>query len=250
MNGFRLFIVISLCAALHAFFPAGASAQLLPDGVRLGVGVNTGTAGVGGELAVELPVQLGLRAGYSFFPVDGYTFNFKLPEQYGGDGTSSGIQAKFSMNHLTLLADFFVSRDGGFRITEGVWFGHPDFLRIHNTTPLPDAFNSIGIDVDGYSVHAKDGDISVYMDANGIKPYVGIGYGRMRGNRLVNVSFDAGLLFTAGRGLWAMGYGLLDEKEVRISSKSVDLADKGLLDIIGGLTAWPVLRCVVFFKIL
>ncbi len=250
MNRGKFLILLFICAFFPAVSPAVALSQIRSGGFRIGVGVNAGTSGVGGEVAVEFPVQMGLRAGYSFFPLDGYTFSFKLPEQYGGDGTASGIQASMSMDHVTLMADFYVSETGGFRITEGVWFGRPDFLRIRNTTPLPDAFNSIGIDVDGYSVHAKDGDISISMDANGVKPYVGVGYGRMRDNRRVSVSFDAGLLFTAGRGLWTMGYGLLDEKEVRISSRSVELADKGLLDMIGSLTAWPVMRVIIYFRII
>ena len=244
-------VVIAVVWLFALGMPKGALAQVRGgEEFRLGVGVAAGTSGVAGEAVVELPWQVGVRAGYSFFPKSDVTFSFTLPEQYGGDGSPSKIMASLGMDHGYLLFDFFVREGGRFRISEGVWVGGPDFIGIRNTTPLPEAFNSIGIDIKGYSVHAKDGDISIYMQANGVKPYVGVGYGRMRSDRRVSLSFDAGLLFTAGQGLWAMGYGLLDEKEVRISSRSVDLMDKGLLDELGSLMAWPVVRLNIYFRIL
>ena len=244
----RRFVWIGL--ALAAFLPVSARAQLIPSPVHLGVGVSAGTVGVGGELAVQFGSQLAFRGGYSFFPVDHYTFSFTLPEQYGGDGTPSTIDARLSMNHAYFLSDFYVFPRSNFRLSAGLWAGRPDFLTIQNLTPLPEAFNSIGIDVDGYSVHAKDGDITIAMQTNGYKPYLGFGFGRLRDDRRVGVSCDLGVLGTFGRGLWAMGYGLFDEKEVQLTSAVADGMDKGLLDLIGGLKIWPVIRVNLFVKIL
>ena len=153
------------------------------------------------------------------------------------------------MNHAYFLSDFYVFPNSNFRLSAGLWAGRPDFLTIQNLTPLPEAFNSIGIDVDGYSVHAKDGDITIGMKVNGIKPYLGFGFGRMRDDRRVGVSCDLGVLGTFGQGLRAMGYGLFDEKEVQLTSAVADGKDKGLLDLVGGLKIYPVIRVNLFFKI-
>ena len=46
-----------------------------------------------------------------------------------------------------------------------------------------------------------------------------------------------------------MGYGLFDEKEVQLTSAVADGKDKGLLDLVGGLKIYPVIRVNLFFKI-
>lgn len=242
-----LFVWIGL--AVSVFPPVTARAQQAARPVHVGLGVSAGTVGVGGELAVQFGRQVALRGGYSFFPVDHYTFSFTLPESYGGDGTPSQIDARLSMNHAYFLSDFYVFPNSNFRLSAGLWAGRPDFLTIQNLTPLPEAFNSIGIDVDGYSVHAKDGDITIGMKVNGFKPYLGFGFGRMRDDRRVGVSCDLGVLGTFGQGLRAMGYGLFDEKEVQLTSAVADGKDKGLLDLVGGLKIYPVIRVNLFFKI-
>ena len=104
--------------------------------------------------------------------------------------------------------------------------------------------------MDGYSVHAVDNDLSAVLRVNAFKPYLGIGYGRPRPDRRWSVSLDAGILWWGNPGLFAKGYDMLDEeKVVQLTSAALSDMDKGILDKAGRMKVWPVVRCLVYFRI-
>ena len=43
-------------------------------------------------------------------------------------------------------------------------------------TPLPDDYNIVGLDVDGYTVRAVSNNINGYIAVNSLRPYFGLGY--------------------------------------------------------------------------
>lgn len=237
-----LLVLLLLTVAL------GARAQRA-EGPHLAVGLSVGTTGAAAEASVLLPREIGFRAGFNWLQA-GIPLSFKLPEDFGGDGTSLGFKAQLNLNHGYLLTDIYVSPNSGFHLTGGVWVGSPVLLRLYNTAPLPDALNSIGIDVDDYSVHAIDGNLSAELRTNAVKPYLGVGFGRLHADRHWTVSFDVGVLWWGSPGVFATGYNILDEaKEVQLTSAALDNMDKGILDKVGRVMVYPVLRCVVNYRI-
>ena len=155
---------------LMLLLPLGVFAQRTERGVLLAAGVSAGTTGLAAEISVLLPQEIGFRAGFNWLQAE-IPIPVKLPESFGGDGTESGFAAQLNMNHGYLLADMYLRPDSGFHLTGGIWAGNSVFVRLHNTAPLPDSFNSVGIDVDGYSVHAVNGDLSAELRVNPVKPY-------------------------------------------------------------------------------
>lgn len=219
------------------------------EGPHLSAGIAVGTTGLGVEASVLLPREIGFRAGFNWLKA-GVSLPVKLPEDFGGDGTAIGFKAQLNLNHGYVLADIYPLADSGFHLTGGVWAGSSVLARIYNTGPLPEALNSIGIDVDGYSVHAVDGNLSAELRVNAVKPYLGFGFGRPRSDRHWNVAFDAGILWWGNPGVFAVGYDLFDEaKEVQLTSAAVDNMDKGILDKVGRVMVYPVLRCTVYYRI-
>ncbi len=234
---------------LMLLLPLGVFAQRAERGVLLAAGVSAGTTGLAAEVSALLPQEIGFRAGFNWLQAE-IPIPVKLPESFGGDGTTSGFAAQLNMNHGYLLADMYLRPDSGFHLTGGIWAGNSVFVRLHNTAPLPDSFNSVGIDVDGYSVHAVNGDLSAELRVNPVKPYIGVGFGRPRPDRRLSVCFDMGLLWWGNPGVYAVGYSMLDEeKEVQLTSAVMDDMDKGILDKIGHVLIWPVLRCSVYYRI-
>ena len=238
-----ILVLLLLTAAL------GARAQRA-EGPHLSAGIAVGPTGAAAEASVLLPREIGFRAGFNWLNA-GVPLSFKLPEDIGGDGSSLGFKAQLNLNHGYVLTDIFLSPKSGFHLTGGVWVGSPVLMRLYNTAPLPDALNSIGIDVDGYSVHAIDGNLSAELRVNMVKPYLGVGFGRLRADRHWTVSFDVGVLWWGTPGVFATGYNILDEAmEVQLTSTALDNVDKGILDKVGRVMVYPVLRCVVNYRIL
>ena len=239
----RLALVI-----LATAFALTARAQHADAPLHLSAGVSAGTTGVGVEASILLPRDIGFRAGVNWLDA-GVPIPVKLPEAFGGDGSSVGFKAQLNLTHGYLLADIYPVPGGRFRLTGGIWAGSSVLARVYNTGPLPDAFNSIGIDVDDYSVHAIDGNLSAELRVNAVKPYIGVGFGRL-GDRRWNVSFDAGVLWWGNPGLFATGYNLFDEaKEVQLTSAALDGMDKGILDKAGHVMVYPMVRCIVHFRL-
>ena len=239
----RLFLFLLVLAAAQ-----GVRAQRA-EGPHLSAGLAAGTTGLAVEASVLLPGDVGFRAGFNWLQA-GIPLSVKLPEDIGGDGSSLGFKAQLNLNHGYLLTDIYLTPKGRFHLTGGVWAGSPVLVRLSNTGPLPDALNSIGIDVDDYSVHAVDGNLTAELRVNALKPYLGVGFGRPRADRHWAVSFDAGILWWGNPGVFATGYNLLDEaKEVQLTSAALDGLDKGILDKLGRVMVYPVLRCVVSYRI-
>lgn len=237
-----LLVLLLLTAAL------GARAQRA-EGLSLSAGLAVGTTGLAVEASVLLPGEIGFRAGFNWLQA-GIPLSVKLPEDFGGDGSSLGFKAQLNLNHGYLLTDIYLTPKGRFHLTGGVWAGSPVLVRLSNTAPLPDALNSIGIDVDDYSVHAVDGNLTAELRVNALKPYLGVGFGRPRADRHWSVSFDAGILWWGNPGVFATGYNLLDEaKEVQLTSAALDGLDKGILDKAGRVMVYPVFRCIVNYRI-
>ena len=246
-----------LVTALFCFLAGQAIAQ--EDGYfnHLAAGLSIGTGGVGIEMAAPIGSSIQMRAGYSLFPQVSYTRSIGVPEHPGASATGKGatipVDAKATMNlsDLELLFDYFPAGSEWFHFTLGMMYGSKAVIKVENTSPFPDDYNVVGLDVDGYTVKAVNNYAHGYVGASSIRPYAGIGFGRaVKPDRTVSFTFDFGAMFWGKPGLFAPGEPLIgDWQDVRITSEAVNGRDEGLIEMAEKLVVYPMLNMHLFIKL-
>jgi len=249
---------ILLCLAA-CLLSANAGAQVFD---HLSAGVALGTDGISIELAAPLGNHVDIRAGYgtAIGLAAVKTSGLTLPE-HPGDRNSATVNVplkiNLGMNDARLLFNIYPSATSGFHFTVGAYLGSPCFAR-GTLTGMPSDYNTVGIDIDGYLVKARNGELVTELRASGlggdsfaVKPYVGIGFGRaVDPARRVSFSFDLGAQYQGKPGLWADGEGVTGRiKKVQFTRDQVkDVADA--IDEYGKYTAfWPTLSFHLYVKL-
>ena len=249
---------ILLCLAA-CLFSANAGAQVFD---HLSVGAALGTDGISIELAAPIGNHVDVRAGYgAALGLIGYTVSgIQIPE-HPGDAHSASVNVplkiNLGMNDARLLFNIYPSATKGFHFTVGAYLGSPCFAR-GTLTGMPSDYNSMGFDVDGYLVKARNGELVAELCAPGlggpsfaVKPYVGIGFGRaVDPDRRVSFSFDLGAQYQGNPGLWADGEGVTGRvQKVQLTREQIqETADK--IDEFGKYAAfWPTLSFHLYVKL-
>lgn len=203
----------------------------------LSAGLQLGSGGLGIELAAPIGTSFRVRAGYSILPSLPYRRTVGVPEHPGAVGTEKGrnipVDAKASLHlsDLEAFLDYYPLPDNGFHLTAGLLYGSRNVVNIRNITPLPDDYNIVGLDVDGYSVKAVANNIKGYIAVNPIRPYFGLGYDLPVGSDgRYSASFSVGAFYWGGPALFAPGEPLIgDWKDVRVPSSYLNGHDDGLV---------------------
>ena len=249
-------ILFCLAACL---FSANAGAQVFN---HLSAGVALGTDGISIELAAPLGNHVDIRAGYgaALGLIGIKAADISMPE-HPGERNSANVDVPLKiglgMNDARLLFNIYPSASKGFHFTVGAYLGSPCFAR-GTLTGMPSDYNTVGFDVDGYLVKAKDGKLVTELRAPGlggdsfaVKPYVGIGFGRaVDPDKRVSFSFDLGAQYQGKAGLWADGEGVTGRiQKVQLTQEQVkDVAD--VIDEAGKYTAfWPTLSFHLYVKL-
>ena len=160
----------------------GAEAQESGFLNHLSAGLQIGSDGLGIELASPLGSSFRARAGYSFLPSIPYRKTVSAPEHPGAVGSAKGkdipVDAKASlhMSDIEVFLDYYPMSYNGFHVSAGLLCGSRKVVSIKNVTPLPDDYNIVGLDVDGYTVKAVRNTIEGYIATNSLRPYLGVGY--------------------------------------------------------------------------
>lgn len=249
-------ILFCLAACL---FSANAGAQVFN---HLSAGVALGTDGISIELAAPLGNHVDIRAGYgaAFGLIGVKATDISMPEHPGERNSASvdvPLKINLGMSDARLLFNIYPSASKGFHFTVGAYLGSPCFAR-GTLTGMPSDYNTVGFDVDGYLVKAKDGKLVTELRAPGlggdsfaVKPYVGIGFGRaVDPDKRVSFSFDLGAQYQGKPGLWADGEGVTGRiQKVQLTQEQVkDVAD--VIDEAGKYTAfWPTLSFHLYVKL-
>ena len=234
-----------------------AMAQDLGYFNHLAIGAKAGTAGVGVELAAPVGPYFQLRAGYALVPPVSYSRTIEVPEHPGAHGSDKGanvpVDAKATCNvsNVELLVDIFPFEQSGFHITAGMLYGPKHAVKVTNTTPLPSDYNTVGLDVDGYTVKAVNNYIEGYIGVESIRPYLGVGLGRaVRTDRKVSFTCDLGAIYWGKPGLFAPGEPLIgDWEDVRVTAASLNGRDKGLIEKAEKLSLYPMVNVHLFFNL-
>lgn len=206
---------------------AGVFSRVNP--VKIGVGLNVGTNGVGVDASVGLTRFLQVRGGYSFVPklefeheADVYNDARTIINNWNAvmpnlaipaipDDTPVIIQPNASTAHL--LLDVYPL--GAFHLTVGAYFGQEDVLHVWNTEKSltqgmyvaneyidvingmlaePQTIHHVGVQMGDYLFTPDaEGNIQAEARVKKVRPYVGIGFGRAVPRRSrVGCSLDLG----------------------------------------------------------
>ena len=238
-------VLLLFSVAFAAFLlPQKASAQYF-DHMALGVGL--GTDGVSLHAGFPIGDFVGLRVGGNWVP--GIGFNGVGKFNVSSDGKTSGqqkevpYQAQILMGGGDLLADIYPGRKTNFRFTVGFGAGPKRLARVYNREPFLVGKTFITTD--------KNGVVNADLNVNAFRPYVGIGVGRPVPNKRVGFSFDFGVYFTGGWQVWTTGRNTesFTNEYIRLTSASVDNKDNGVIDVLGNIPVYPVLRFRVNVKL-
>ena len=265
----KLIILVSVLALLA---PVRMSAQFsMAAGVSLGV-----MDGSGVGLAFRATDWLNVRAGYSLIPsflINEYGVD--LPK-WGSNPASSTVLTGRLPSSGNVLVDYHPG-GGSFHVSAGVFFGSNDFVRVYNTTALPDSYHNVGISyyADGdtedvskfYRIMADaKGIMTGYFKTGAVRPFLGVGFGSAVPKGRVGASFDLGVEYTGGLDASADAVNIKGEQQlitlnsagVRKTvhdmagpSSAVDKYDKYIdyIDKLHSLPVLPMLRVSLFVKL-
>ena len=248
----RPFLLALACIAL---FPVCAAAQ------HMSVGAGIGSDGVTVELNTSMGRYVSLRAGYGKAAgIPSYTIqHISVPLHPGNADWGSvevPLQLRLGMHEGHLLFNIHPG-NGPFHFTIGSYLGNACLIN-GEFSYLPTDYNTIGIDVDGYLVKAKDGVLTAAIYAPGfgkgsfaVKPYVGFGFGRaVRADRRMSFSIDIGAQYLGKPTLWALGEGLTGKtKMVEIPGDALgNLSDK-ISSYTRYLVVWPTIHAHFYVRL-
>ena len=249
-------VLLSLAALLLS---ANAGAQVFN---HLSVGAGVGTDGLSLEVAAPLGKYVDVRAGYgTAVGLIGYTVkDLSVPEHPGAPHSNEAsvpLRISLGMSDARLLFNLYPSAEKGFHFTLGALFGSPAFVR-GTLSNLPADYNTVGFDVDGYLVKAKNGVLATELCAPGlggsgfaVKPYVGIGFGRaVPTTSRVSFSFDLGAAYQGQMGLWAEGESITGRVEkVQLTDKQIEDLDEVIEEAGKYAAFWPVLSFRLYVRL-
>ena len=233
---------------------------------------------LGFEVATTLTPHVQLHGGYSIDLLSGLKVStndirkmgVSIPESIdiNNDKRPLDLTAALGLNFggLKLLADIFPSAHHGFHFTVGFYV--PNFssnlisLDLDASKLLkPNEYASYGFQLDPNDIKTnitsdKAGHLHVDIKSWAVRPYVGLGFGRIIDPaKRVKVTFDMGAMFWGSLSAQSYDYSIKEEGTVvQINSTTLannkDLNSVGkVLDIMGKVPVLPVLKLNVFVRI-
>ena len=252
-------LVCSLLAAAVCF----AQPEKFPLN-SLGVSVGAGTEGIGVDLAVPLGDHFAVRAGYAFtYPIK-YSYTQRVDDDKAFGGIHGDITAtgKLTTDNARLLVDYFPSETGSFHISAGVYaFTKPGIVNARTADPLPIPESNYArtfVELNGkYITTDPKGYLSADVRAGTlpVKPYLGIGFGRVMESRRVSLTVDLGAIYCGSLDLISYDYGVDAKASAtkpvvnKFTSADADGYDNGWIDKVGATPVLPVVRINLLVRI-
>ena len=226
---------------------------------HLGAGISIGTDGVGIEVAAPCTPYLGIRAGISFIPKISFSVNdIEYDRNVPNYDAKADVDASIRKIDGKFLVDIYpFGNKFSFHVTGGFFAGTNKLV---TASFKEDPQEPIGggivkkIGQAEWLVEAVNHKVDFRLTHNTVKPYVGIGFGRMvpKPDKRIGVSCDIGVQFH-GRPAFE-GYATAHtasgdkHKWVELEGKDFDFGDDfkddidDVLDIVHKVTIWPVLN--------
>ncbi len=178
---------------------------------NIGIAATASTSGFGLSVATPLSKHFTLRGGYMFSPLSfDYTYADFEPIAVQGmsiDVPPLDLTANLQSGNANIMVDWvpFRKGTGTFFITAGVVFGAGKLIEIDGQFDMSDpdiqalkqhgVIDQIEVEVGDQVVRADaSGALNAALKVNGVRPYVGLGWGRAIPKRRLGFRFEAGAL--------------------------------------------------------
>ena len=258
------------------FALTGANAQTTNDQTthHLSVGLTTGLAGAGIDVAMPVHEIVTVRAGFAGWGMGDIKYKavntateITQMQMVEEDAVKQAqlvdkveLAVKPNFWNFYVLGEVHPFKNQPFYFSAGLFAGSQNFIHFRNTNDgalgyLYDAnqkvedynriyrtnYPPIGLKFGDYVFTAdEDGNIDVRMKTNAVKPYLGVGFGQIfPKTHRVSLAVDAGLLFWG-----APKFVLNNGTEIESSGK-----DSGITSALSWLKAWPNVQLRVAYKI-
>ena len=257
----RLFIA---CMVMLMGATASSAQDDLERGIfnHLGLNVAAGTEGIGIGVATPITNYLELGFDVNIMPgfkakgdvnVNYYTGSIPIPlpssekVKISGDLKRTMMDVKLSVYPVGGNSTFFVA--GGFSFGSeklATLNGHSDAVQeACRTYPQYKdlILNSISAELDKYNVKFdENGDVNGDVRVKKVRPYVGLGFGRLIPKNRVGFRFELGCQF--------MGKMKVYQNDTEVKINEMTKGDDDLSKIIDKLTVYPVLKFTLTGRIL
>ena len=257
----RLFIA---CLVMLMGATASSAQDDLERGIfnHLGLNVAAGTEGIGIGVATPITNYLELGFDVNIMPgfkakgdvnVNYYTGSIPVPlpssekVKISGDLKRTMMDVKLSVYPFGGNSTFFVA--GGFSFGSeklATLNGHSDAVQeACRTYPQYKdlILNSISAELDKYNVKFdENGDVNGDVRVKKVRPYVGLGFGRLIPKNRVGFRFELGCQF--------MGKMKVYQNDTEVKINEMTRGDDDLSKIIDKLTVYPVLKFTLTGRIL
>ena len=211
----------------------------------LAVGVNVGSAGIGVDVATPITKYVMLRGGVSFMPgikvntdvdvtVDDPTGKLgSYPAKVAMEGSLKRAQGE-------LIASVYPFPSFPFFVSAGAYFGGDKLLKITGHSEELKNYiaqgSEIGIAIGDYVLPVdKEGNVSGGLKVKAVRPYVGIGFGRIVPKKRLGFSGEIGVQVHGTPEVYT-DYGNLDQLMDELDP------DDDFTKIIDKLTVYPVIK--------
>lgn len=260
-----------IAVILIALMSASSSFAQEKSAFTMGLALGAGTDGIGVDVAFPLGKHFAVRGGYAFTIPYAYFYDHVAmggspindSKAFGGiTDWNPKAEALLTLGNGRLLFDFFPGKKGSFHFTAGAHiFTRPGIIHAQTTEPLPigkENYARTFVEANGkYITTDPDGNlqVDVRLGTLPVKPYVGIGWGRIKEDSRVSVMFDMGAIYCGSIQVVSYDYGVdinaSPTKPVANSFTSADTDgnDAGVLDILGKVPVWPVMKLSIAVRL-
>lgn len=207
--------MLTLCLALLIAAGAVAQKREMPERKafsNLGVALSASTTGIGVTLATPIARHFSLRAGYTFSPYSyDYTYDEFDPISVHGQSIQVpdlDLTADLNLNAGHVMVDWvpFKQGKGTFFITGGVILGDAKIIKVHGQFDMSDPhikqikdaglMQELEFEVGDDIVRVNDdGSADAALKVKGLRPYLGLGWGRSIPKRRLGFRFELGAIF-------------------------------------------------------
>lgn len=173
-----------------------------------------------------------------------------LPTSSSELDTKAKLTAKLGLVNGKVLIDIYPFRRASFHFVAGVYFGKSKLVSVSGKMPsqiieVADVLNqyaqqtefdfNTGIALGDYSIQSNAlGEVDAAIKINGVKPYIGLGFGRSVPRKRIGCQFELGAMFHG--------------KPKIVSSNSEvndlindELSSSGITDIMEKVTIYPMI---------
>lgn len=212
----------------------------------MGAGLSAGTDGISIDAAYKINKYLSASVGMSIM----YNLTFKDTYDVDFDHTVAGqsvqedveIEAKAKLKRTTfdVKLDFypFANRCPLF-IVGGFSFGGKKLLKLSGHSDRAQELiaqgERLGVDIDNYFVELdKNGDVNGDLRVKSVRPYLGLGYGRLVPKKRLAFRVELGAQFEGKPKIYANGK--------KLEQTLIGADDDDISDVIDLLKVYPVLK--------